>query len=321
VDAGRCGDGVVDPGERCDPGAQGCCDPTCGAVLPVDAGCRAATGSCDAEEHCDGLGAECPDDLARPDWAECSDCAASSSTACLGCYAGSCQPYLSPCLHLLVTGHSTGDGTYLLPSQQTGGAPQTVFCDMTTDGGGWTMLYKKSAGVAGDSALLWTDGGANADVLTLLGRARATLDYSSPLIGRLWPAFATARVELETSATPVRVLQFNALDSGVATWFSPERVTLSPWTDLPVSPTFQNGAGQFFSIQGVPNRSWYLNASWGTCDIDQGWMMNTSSNFCYWEGKTSDYPSEIWYASGTTRWQVADTTVFRRAEGLVVFAR
>jgi hypothetical protein len=58
-----CGDGIVQPGEACDPGdvTTSCCGRDCRSVLPQGTVCRQAAGMvCRGDALCDGRSAECP---------------------------------------------------------------------------------------------------------------------------------------------------------------------------------------------------------------------------------------------------------------------
>jgi uncharacterized delta-60 repeat protein len=59
-----CGDGFLDPGEQCDPGADptSCCSAQC-TVVAAGGVCRPVAGACDVAESCDGVSATCPADV------------------------------------------------------------------------------------------------------------------------------------------------------------------------------------------------------------------------------------------------------------------
>ncbi|MDN8078812.1 putative Ig domain-containing protein [Burkholderia multivorans] len=74
-----------------------------------------------------------------------------------GTYAASCNGYLNPTAPYVYSG-ATGTGVYRI---SPAGTPMDVYCDMTTNGGGWTLLMKQANGdgttLQGDTTY-WTNG-------------------------------------------------------------------------------------------------------------------------------------------------------------------
>jgi len=76
---------------------------------------------------------------------------------------GGMPPMESRCLDFLPAAQDM-DGEYLIDVDGSGPiAPLTVYCDMTTDGGGWTQLYDQDVNVLGGYLPIadWTDGVTN----------------------------------------------------------------------------------------------------------------------------------------------------------------
>ncbi|MGB7399044.1 fibrinogen-like YCDxxxxGGGW domain-containing protein [Castellaniella sp.] len=101
-----------------------------------------------------------------------------------GMLATSCDSYLHSADPLHPYQGATGDGVYRV-SGATGG-PIDVFCDQTTDGGGWALLMKQAANdgatLQGDTTY-WTNGTVLND--TAAGRSMADGNFVSPAFARL----------------------------------------------------------------------------------------------------------------------------------------
>jgi hypothetical protein len=85
------------------------------------------------------------------DGAACNDgnAATNGETWLSGVCQGGIQSVFKSCKEILTAGNSTGNGVYTIDPDGSGGNnPYSVLCDMTTSGGGWTLvwsnLYNKS---------------------------------------------------------------------------------------------------------------------------------------------------------------------------------
>jgi hypothetical protein len=173
-----CGDGVVDDGEACDDGindgSYGGCAPDCSALAAncgdanVDdgdgevcddgvndggyEGCNAdclslaaycGDGIIDDVEACDGdaLGDNtCESEGFDGGELSCGDCALNTESCFKLDGASQANAGLS-CKQINDDGYADGDGIYWIDANGGGTEDAVeVFCDMTTDGGGWTAL-------------------------------------------------------------------------------------------------------------------------------------------------------------------------------------
>ena len=119
------------------------------------------------DADCDGF--EAVDDCDDTD-ASVGDGGTGSSPDCL---AQSCKTILDD-------GYSTGDGVYYL---DLGGSSQAVYCDMTTDGGGWSILYAAT--------------GANSEVILTSNSSR----NGNPLSFQHHNLARSAKVELSNASS------------------------------------------------------------------------------------------------------------------------
>jgi hypothetical protein len=186
----RCGDGVRDDDET-DRDCGGSCGP-CGdgqaCVLATDCASQiCSTSMCQAARCDDNIenGHETDRDCGGTDCAPCSlgqACVVDSDCTASGiCDASACRLARS-CAEYLQHRPAARDGTYTLAP--LGAAPFGAVCDMTRDGGGWTLLLKAS----GDDALTyaaaaWTDGSLIAadDLTTNPGNAKYQAFLSLPV--------------------------------------------------------------------------------------------------------------------------------------------
>ncbi|XP_039766784.1 disintegrin and metalloproteinase domain-containing protein 15 [Ornithorhynchus anatinus] len=179
----RCGNLLVEPGERCDCGLrQDCSDPCCNATScqlmpgaqcssdqlccrdcrfrPAGWECRPRRGACDLPESCPGDGPRCPPDASLGDGEPCGTGAGEEAV----CAGGRCASYAAQCRALWGPGASPAPGPCLLAANVRGDAFGS--CGRRADGG-----YRPCAPRdAGCGQLQCRGGGAR----PLVGTARET---------------------------------------------------------------------------------------------------------------------------------------------------
>jgi hypothetical protein len=193
-----CGAPLIDCGGSCVDGQS---DPNhCGATSDCSGGhagvkctsgtsCVAGSCVCDDTTACNGA---CVDTTS--DANNCGGC----GNVCKGvCVNGGCA---TSCANLLALAPSTPSGSYALDPDGIGpGGAYTTYCDMTDDGGGWTLALKAD-GTNGSSkftygSALWTN--------------TATLNVGSSDLSRVeakFPSFA----QIAASAVRLEVVDLNA---------------------------------------------------------------------------------------------------------------
>jgi hypothetical protein len=253
---------------------------------------------------------------------ECAPCATSkvcvTSNDCAGvCRSGNCA-LASSCAEQQKP--TSKNGIYDLDLDGDGPEPKLPFyCDMESDGGGYTLVYKLTSGVAASGAALWTASApTNDDDRTLLGTGRATKPYVSRLVTKLWNLgfpISEVRVSVVASGKEAKFFRFDGKGSSVVNWFDSKRVLFSSYTD--VSPTM---TANMFSIVGDASghREWFINREYGGCTVDAGWLVaDWAPDGCMWE---SAHPAtRVLYAPGTTAATWA--TGGKLADALLVYVK
>lgn len=208
----------------------------------------------------------------------------------------------------------SGSGVYWVGPLTCSGDVAQVWCDMDTDGGGWTLVLKLSAGVVGDPYAIWTGSSLNDADPTLLGTGQSASHYLSRIVPE-WNsgcgyAFSRAAIRLYTEG--VRADKYFVFDTSGTTresWFSAEKLVSHAYPVNPPDEGDTSGSGGFFSIAGDANfnRRFFVNDVYGGCVNDFGWLVarasgTTPSGTCPWEEPTGGVMIAYAPGDGPTRW-------------------
>jgi len=314
--AAKCGDGLVQDGvEDCDDANMSDLDPCTNAckAAACDDGIRSGD---ESDVDCGGGCPACPVGDA---------CATSKDCTSKFCNVGTCEVPRS-CQQIKTADPMAPDGVYTIdPDGMGNGASISAYCDMTTDGGGWTMVFKLSSGVAGDANNLWTGAALNESDPALLDLKKATKHYVSGYIANYWNKNGVVVSEVRTHVYKNAAIQkFWKYDGATTTsinWFTNTRLTASSYPDLPGGPF------NYYAIagDGGNGRRWFINRQYGGCGVDAGWLIiDSAPDPCSWETNVNAPALRILYAPGVsfTNWQTAvDNNQIGFADVFATFVR
>ncbi|KAL9952121.1 hypothetical protein ACROYT_G039330 [Oculina patagonica] len=183
------------------------------------------------------------------------------------------------------TGQQLSNGVFWIHLQGSRDA-FPVFCDMAS--GGWTMVFKVVSGVDKKVWDLYNSDQASAEFeKAALDVTNQHHDHYKNRVVMNWQNFnpTQAKVILYEGAVAKKELVFDASGTDKLNWFSVEKLTNSPWTDVKTEPR------NYFSIRGDCSgancRSFFINRNYDGCDVDAGWLVTAGGPWCSWETSAS----------------------------------
>jgi len=323
--AAKCGDGFIQMGnmETCDDKVESkTCDGDCTAAACGDnvlnksvgevcddgnmSNLDVCTNTCKASACDDKIqsGTESDVDCGGACMAKCGDgkmCGKSTDCGSGNCAMNKCAIAIS-CQQIKTGSLMAPDGIYTIDPDGAGmGASIKVFCDMTTDGGGWTMVFKVSSNIAGDANTLWNGPAVNENDNTLLDVAKATKHYVSGYIANYWNkagvVVTDVRAHVYKGAAIQKFWKYDGKLSSAINWYNNTKLTSSSYVDLAAGPW------NFYSILGEnqSGRRFYVNRSFDTCGGDIGWLVvDSAADPCAWETNKNAAAIRILYAPAQT---------------------
>ncbi len=312
----ECGGGTSECSGKCvdtslDPNNCGGCDSSCSASEVCAGGGCCALGLL----YCD---ATCTDVTASD--CHCGACGNTCSGATPHCLNSTCVAVLADCNAYKQLDANAPDGAYAIDPDGEGGEPPfNVYCDMNSDGGGWTMVAKLSSGVAGDANAIWNGGALNDSDPTLLDANKAASHYISKLVG-LWNngfTVTSARVHINVGGVMSKFFRFSATGSDATNWFSLANVSSTSYTDMFSQPH------NYFAIagDGGNGRRFFVQRSYSGCGNDLGWLVvDSAPDACTWEtGSGSELRILHSVSSSYVNW--ANVPANGKADALLVLVK
>lgn len=251
---------------------------TCPTGQFVTAACMATAnttcGACDA--HCDACTGP----------AACTACASGYALASGVCTATTVS---TSCRALLAASPGTPDGVYLLdPDQGSGANAFLAYCDMTTDGGGWTKIlqyandaYTPSAAAIGDIAVAGTPDAAKLSDANInaLGALGPFMEY------RFQGATSTKRLYMKVSDPWDDLARSHGLMLN-GTALACEDTTTCTYVAVTGRPAIDSNDWSPSSIGGANNEDRYFTDynAWPQC-----FETGSTTTRCYGSGVTTGH--------------------------------
>jgi hypothetical protein len=209
---------------------------------------------------------------------------------------------------------------------QFNGEQVTVFCDQTTDGGGWTMLFRLSAGpgITGDPMEFYSTFGLNDAIPEEVTPKKTNSQYTSRILSHWNEAFTVTDALVgayDSGGAMVKSLRFGGVGTTFLSFFAPEHLVSSSWTDLgpnPAASTFSD-----FSAAGSSDigRRFNVNKKYAGCPNDSGWFVAHASlsapPACDYENPTDHIRIYVAPESTAQAWP----TSVSEASSMAIFAR
>ncbi|XP_078381756.1 uncharacterized protein LOC144664477 isoform X2 [Oculina patagonica] len=237
--------------------------------------------------------------------------------ACVASFRGKrCDKRYKSCAELLNAGY-TKNGIYQIQSQAE---VIDVYCDQSSWGGGWTMVFKVVSGAPSNVYIyqLWSSSDSLNENKTeaLNTNSSFKAHYKNRLVQNWQTANPKeARVALYKTDSQSEILSivFNATNSNSGNWFSKDRLTHSPWIDVLSEPMLS------FNIQAICcGRSFYIIRNHGGCSADAGWLLVTNI-YCNYEKRLPKTTVMYSKRATHTNWNVYENVGI--ADVLLVYIR